>query len=98
LSLGIQHLHWIRDFSAGIADVVRVFGVSQVAATLGLTLFIAGYGLESASCLFISITSVENWDQMLWALMSENPHIGRNPIYISTRHFCSFSGSDCYCE
>jgi DHA1 family multidrug resistance protein-like MFS transporter len=84
LSLGIQHLHWIRDFSVGIADVVRVFDVSQVAATLGLTLFIAGYGLGPVSRLFISITSVENWDQMLWAPMSEIPHIGRNPIYIGT--------------
>jgi MFS transporter, DHA1 family, multidrug resistance protein len=44
------------------------FGVSQVAATLGLTLFVAGYGLGP----------------MVWAPMSEIPQIGRNPIYIGT--------------
>jgi MFS family permease len=44
------------------------FGVSQVAATLGLTLFVAGYGLGP----------------MIWAPMSEIPQIGRNPIYIGT--------------
>lgn len=32
-------------YSAGIVDVMQKFGVSQVAATLGLTLFVAGYGL-----------------------------------------------------
>lgn len=32
-------------FSAGILDIEREFGVSQVAAILGLTLFVAGYGL-----------------------------------------------------
>ena len=55
-------------YSAGEEDVEMVFGVSQVAATLGLTLFVAGYGLGP----------------MLWAPMSEIPQIGRNPIYIGT--------------
>lgn len=32
-------------YSAGLIDVMKVFGVSQVAASLGLTLFVAGYGL-----------------------------------------------------
>lgn len=32
-------------YSAGIEDVVKEFGVSQVKATLGLTLFVAGYGV-----------------------------------------------------
>ncbi|KAJ3941203.1 GTPase-activating protein [Colletotrichum fioriniae] len=32
-------------YSAGVLDVMQVFGVSQVAALLGLTLFVAGYGL-----------------------------------------------------
>ncbi|KAL9099855.1 MAG: hypothetical protein Q9163_004703 [Psora crenata] len=49
-------------------DVTKVFGVSQVKATLGLTLFVAGYGIGP----------------MLWAPMSEIPQIGRNPIYIGT--------------
>lgn len=32
-------------YTAGIQDVVLTFGVSQVAATLGLTLFVLGYAL-----------------------------------------------------
>lgn len=32
-------------YRAGIGTVVLDFGVSQIAATLGLTLFVAGYGL-----------------------------------------------------
>ncbi|PSR79988.1 putative caffeine resistance protein 5 [Coniella lustricola] len=55
-------------YSAGIQDVVKVFGVSQVAATLGLTLFVAGYAVGP----------------MLWAPMSEIPQFGRNPVYIIT--------------
>lgn len=31
-------------YSAGIITVMESFGVSQVAATLGLTLFVLGYG------------------------------------------------------
>jgi len=55
-------------YTAGIPGVMLDFGVSQVAATLGLTLFVAGYGLGP----------------MLWASMSEVPQIGRNPVYIGT--------------
>lgn len=55
-------------YSAGLLDVTMVFGVSQVKATLGLTLFVAGYGLGP----------------MIWAPLSEIPQIGRNPIYIGT--------------
>lgn len=55
-------------YSAGIQDVVKFFGVSQVAATLGLTLFVLGYALGP----------------MIWAPMSEIPQIGRNPVYIGT--------------
>jgi DHA1 family multidrug resistance protein-like MFS transporter len=44
------------------------FHVSQVAATLGLTLFVTGYGLGP----------------MVWAPLSEIPQIGRNPVYIGT--------------
>lgn len=47
---------------------MEIFGVSQVAATLGLCLFVAGYGLGP----------------MFWSPMSEIPQIGRNPIYIGT--------------
>jgi DHA1 family multidrug resistance protein-like MFS transporter len=55
-------------YSAGTEEITQVFGVSQVAATLGLTLFVAGYGLGP----------------MIWAPMSEIPAIGRNPVYIGT--------------
>lgn len=55
-------------YSAGTTDVVAIFGVSQVAATLGLCLFVAGYGLGP----------------MLWSPMSEIPQVGRNPIYLGT--------------
>lgn len=55
-------------YSAGIPSVMQDFHVSQVAATLGLTLFVAGYGLGP----------------MIWSPMSEVPQIGRNPIYIGT--------------
>ena len=55
-------------FTSGIEDVVRVFGVSQVAATLGLTLFVLGYALGP----------------VIWAPLSEIPQIGRNPVYIIT--------------
>ena len=47
---------------------MATFGVSQVAATLGLTLFVAGYAVGP----------------MIWAPMSEIPQIGRNPVYILT--------------
>lgn len=55
-------------YSSGEEDIVRVFGVSQVAATLGLTLFVLGYALGP----------------VLWAPLSEIPQIGRNPVYIIT--------------
>ena len=55
-------------YSAGTESVMQEFHVSRVAATLGLTLFVAGYGLGP----------------MIWAPMSEIPQIGRNPVYIGT--------------
>ncbi|KAK3116490.1 GTPase-activating protein [Teratosphaeriaceae sp. CCFEE 6253] len=55
-------------YSAGTQSVMASFGVSQVAATLGLSLFVAGYGIGP----------------MLWSPMSEIPQIGRNPIYLGT--------------
>jgi len=55
-------------FTSGEQGVIKQFGVSQEVATLGLTLFVAGYGLGP----------------MIWAPLSEIPQIGRNPIYIST--------------
>ena len=55
-------------YSAGIESVMSEFQISQVAATLGLTLFVAGYGLGP----------------LLWSPMSEVPQIGRNSVYIAT--------------
>jgi DHA1 family multidrug resistance protein-like MFS transporter len=65
-------------YTPGLMGVMAEFGVSQVAATLGLTLFVAGYGLGP----------------LLWSPMSVIPQIGRNPIYIATlRKSNSFSHS-----
>jgi DHA1 family multidrug resistance protein-like MFS transporter len=47
---------------------MSIFGVGRVAATLGLCLFVAGYGLGP----------------MIFAPMSEIPQIGRNPVYLVT--------------
>jgi len=55
-------------YSAGEMGVEQHFHVSEVAATLGLTLFVAGYGLGP----------------MIWSPMSEIPQFGRNAIYICT--------------
>ncbi|KAJ0316065.1 hypothetical protein Brms1b_005720 [Colletotrichum noveboracense] len=55
-------------YAAGVRDVSRVFGVSPVAGILGLTLFVAGYGLGP----------------MVWSPISEAPQIGRNPVYIGS--------------
>ncbi|QDS74474.1 hypothetical protein FKW77_006707 [Venturia effusa] len=55
-------------YTPGVEEVMQVFGVSQVAATLGLCLFVAGYGLGP----------------MIWSPMSEIPYFGRNPIYMGT--------------
>lgn len=49
-------------------QITQVFGVSQVVAILGLTLYVAGYGLGP----------------MIWSPMSEVPYFGRNPIYLGT--------------
>jgi hypothetical protein len=55
-------------YTPGLMDVERVFGVAQVPATLGLTLYVAGYGLGP----------------IIWSPMSEIPQIGRLWVYIGT--------------
>jgi len=55
--------------------VMAEFGVAQVPATLGLTLYVAGYGLGP----------------LLWSPMSEIPQIGRLWVYIITLRKCSRS-------
>jgi DHA1 family multidrug resistance protein-like MFS transporter len=55
-------------YAAGEADIVRTFGVSEVTATLGLALYVVGYGLGP----------------LLFSPLSEIPAIGRNPPYALT--------------
>lgn len=55
-------------YTPGLIDVTQVFGVAQVPATLGLTLYVAGYGLGP----------------LIWSPMSEIPQIGRLWVYIIT--------------
>ncbi|KXG46470.1 Major facilitator superfamily domain, general substrate transporter [Penicillium griseofulvum] len=49
-------------------QVMEEFGVSEVVASLGLALYVLGYGMGP----------------LLFSPLSEIPHIGRNPVYIST--------------
>ena len=53
-------------YSPGIISVVEDFHVSPVAATLGLTLFVIGYGVGP----------------MFLSPLSEIPHFGRTTVYI----------------
>jgi DHA1 family multidrug resistance protein-like MFS transporter len=55
-------------YTPGLLDVTEVFGVAQVPATLGLTLYVAGYGLGP----------------VIWSPMSEIPQIGRLWVYMGT--------------
>ncbi|KAJ8607712.1 hypothetical protein MRB53_040100 [Persea americana] len=55
-------------YTAGLTDVTEKFHVSEVAALLGLTLFVAGYGLGP----------------MIFAPLSEMPFFGRTSIYVGT--------------
>ncbi|KAF7591153.1 hypothetical protein BBP40_001927 [Aspergillus hancockii] len=55
-------------YTPGIEGVSQQFGVSRVAATLGLTLFVLGYGLGP----------------MVWSPLSELPTVGRSPTYVLT--------------
>jgi DHA1 family multidrug resistance protein-like MFS transporter len=55
-------------YTPGLMSVMSDFGVGQVPATLGLTLYVAGYGLGP----------------LIWSPMSEIPAIGRLWVYIST--------------
>ena len=55
-------------YTVGITGVEEQFHVSYVAALLGLTLFIIGYGLGP----------------MIWCPISELPGVGRSPVYVGT--------------
>ncbi|OJJ45975.1 hypothetical protein ASPZODRAFT_152227 [Penicilliopsis zonata CBS 506.65] len=75
--LFVSTLIWVLTFSVyigsaiyspGIPGVAEEFGVSNVASTLGLTLFVLGYGIGP----------------MIWSPLSEIPTIGRSPVYLLT--------------
>lgn len=53
-------------YSAGEQQITQVFGVSTVVATIGLTTFVAGYGLGP----------------MIWSPMSKIPQIGGTPMFV----------------
>ncbi|OSS45888.1 hypothetical protein B5807_09639 [Epicoccum nigrum] len=62
-------------YTPGLMSVMADFGVAQVPATLGLTLYVAGYGLGP----------------IIWSPLSEIPQIGRLWVYIGTLFiFCCF--------
>ncbi|KAH8594646.1 major facilitator superfamily domain-containing protein [Bisporella sp. PMI_857] len=55
-------------YAPGIPGIMQRFGVSETAASLGLALYVFGYGIGP----------------MLFSPLSEMPLIGRNPPYIAT--------------
>ena len=55
-------------YTASVPDIVQIFGVSDVAASLGLSLYVIGYGLGP----------------LLFSPLSEIPAVGRNAPYIVT--------------
>jgi MFS transporter, DHA1 family, multidrug resistance protein len=55
-------------YTASEPDIMRIFGVSETAAALGLSLYVIGYGVGP----------------LLFAPLSEIPAIGRNAPYIYT--------------
>ncbi|KAH7136509.1 major facilitator superfamily domain-containing protein [Dactylonectria macrodidyma] len=55
-------------YTSSTEGVMRKFGVSQIEATLGLSLYVLGYGVGP----------------LLFSPLSEIPRIGRNPVYIVT--------------
>ncbi|KAF5536263.1 Caffeine resistance 5 [Fusarium mexicanum] len=55
-------------YTSSTEGVMRAFGVSQLKATLGLALYVLGYGIGP----------------LIFSPLSEIPRIGRNPVYIIT--------------
>ncbi|CAG8947184.1 unnamed protein product [Penicillium salamii] len=80
-------------YSPGIPGVAEQFGVSTVASTLGLTLFVLGYGIGTL-ILSLFLSKVPLCDQpshsfialgpMIWSPLSELPTVGRSPVYVLT--------------
>ena len=74
-------------YTAGIPGVSTEFHVSNVAALVGLTLFVAGYGLGQyhlSNFPLRRLTQKFYVGPMVWAPLSEVPQIGRMPVYIFT--------------
>ncbi|KAF4998357.1 hypothetical protein FGRMN_3237 [Fusarium graminum] len=55
-------------YTSSTEGIMRQFGVSQLKATLGLSLYVLGYGIGP----------------LIFSPLSEIPRIGRNPVYIVT--------------
>lgn len=55
-------------YTSSTAGIIQEFGVSQLEATLGLSLYVLGYGVGP----------------LIFSPLSEIPRIGRNPVYIIT--------------
>lgn len=55
-------------YTTGESDIIQIYGVSDVVATVGLTLYVIAYGVGP----------------MIFSPLSEIPVIGRNSIYIVT--------------
>lgn len=55
-------------YTSSVEGVMEKFGVSQLKATLGLSIYVLGYGIGP----------------LLFSPLSEIPIIGRNPVYIVT--------------
>lgn len=55
-------------YTSSTEGIMRAFGVSQIKATLGLSLYVLGYGTGP----------------LIFSPLSEIPRIGRNPVYIVT--------------
>ncbi|KAI9167197.1 Caffeine resistance protein [Paramyrothecium foliicola] len=55
-------------YTSSTEGVMRRFGVSQIVATLGLSLYVLGYGVGP----------------LLFSPLSEIPRVGRNPVYVAT--------------
>lgn len=80
-------------YSPGIPGVAEQFGVSTVASTLGLTLFVLGYGIGTL-ILSLFLSKVPLCDRpshsfialgpMIWSPLSELPTVGRSPVYVLT--------------
>jgi len=75
-------------YTAGVPGVTAEFHVSNVAALVGLTVFVAGYGLGQFVILLNfprrRTHELMNAGPMVWAPLSEVPQFGRMPIYIFT--------------